>query len=228
MRYSLALVLAVGLGFAACSSESTNEGNGGGGSAGSGTGGTGTGGTAETGGVAGQSGSAGSVSGGGTGGSSGKAGTDAGKADASLDADAGLASTVKCGASAPKCPTQPGRCCFDVDTKTPVCQVGSAVCSWEDNSRIECDGSEDCPSGQVCCSSTSLMVVGDSGIKPPSVTCASSCKSEAGAVRLQVCDVSKTSPTQCLVGSCKKVVHSSPQTGEALVTSLPLGYGVCG
>lgn len=153
---------------------------------------------------------------------------DGGVTDGSADADAGLVSTVKCGANATKCPTDPGRCCFNVDTKTPVCQVESAACASEDNSRIDCDGSEDCPTGEVCCSVVSLMIVGDAGIKPPSVECSTSCKSEAGASRVQVCDVLETSPTQCLTGSCKKVVSANPQAGEAVVPSLPPGYGVCG
>ncbi|MCK6537839.1 MAG: hypothetical protein L6Q84_33100 [Polyangiaceae bacterium] len=231
MRRTFILFVAISSAFGACSSESTNTGS-------SGAGGS-TGGAAATGGSTsggGSGGSAGAGSGGtagqggtgtdaGLGGSDG-GGTDGGETDGSVSP---LPAKVACGSSAPSCPTNPGRCCFEVSKNSPVCQLEAAPCDALLNTRILCDGSQDCASGQVCCHSRSQISYGDGGSNEPIVSCAPSCGSTTGFTRFQVCDLKQTSPTQCLTGSCKKVVHVNPppQASEAYVPTLPLGYGVC-
>lgn len=139
-----------------------------------------------------------------------------------------LPATVYCGSSAPSCDTSPGRCCFETSTDKPVCQLEAAECLAEANTRILCDGSEDCAAGQVCCKvSPGLVGVGGAPNKP-SVYCSTNCTPPAFGSKTQVCDTKQTSPTQCLTGTCKKVVHTNPpNTGEVYDTSLPVGYGVC-
>ena len=230
MRRTFILFVAISSAFGACSSESTNTGS-------SGAGGS-TGGAAATGGSTsggGSGGSAGAGSGGtagqggtgtdaGLGGSDG-GGTDGGGTDGSVSP---LPAKVVCGTAAPSCPTNPGRCCFEVSKNTQLCQPEASPCEPMPNTRILCDGSQDCASGEVCCSSKSLLGFTDGGSYNPTVSCATSCVSNTAFVRSQVCDLKQTSPTQCLTGSCKKVVHvNPPQASEAYAPTLPLGYGVC-
>ena len=230
MRRTFILFVAISSAFGACSSESTNTGS-------SGAGGS-TGGAAATGGSTsggGSGGSAGAGSGGtagqggtgtdaGPGGSDG-GGTDGGGTDGSVSP---LPAKVVCGTAAPSCPTNPGRCCFEVSKNTQICQPEASPCEPMQNTRILCDGSQDCASGEVCCSSKSLLGFTDGGSYHPTVSCAKSCVSNSAFVRSQVCDLKQTSPTQCLTGSCKKVVHvNPPQASEAYVPTLPLGYGIC-
>jgi hypothetical protein len=239
MRSAFILFVALSSAFGACSSESTNTGSSGsggstGGAAGTGgaTSGGGSGGSAGSGSAGSGSGGSGAVAGqGGTaagdaglGGSDG-GGTDGGGTDGSVSP---LPAKVACGTAAPSCPTSPGRCCFEVSKNSPVCQLEAAPCEPLLNTRILCDGSQDCASGQVCCHSRSQISYGDAGSNEPMVSCAPSCGSTTGFTRFQVCDLKQTSPTQCLTGSCKKVVHvNPPQASEAYVPTLPLGYGVC-
>ena len=225
MRRTFILFVAISSAFGACSSESTNTGS-------SGAGGS-TGGAAATGGSTsggGSGGSAGAGSGGtagqgGTGTDAGLGGTDGGGTDGSVSP---LPAKVVCGTAAPSCPTNPGRCCFEVSKNTQICQPEASPCEPMQNTRILCDGSQDCASGEVCCSSKSLLGFTDGGSYNPTVSCATSCVSNTAFVRSQVCDLKQTSPTQCLTGSCKKVVHvNPPQASEAYAPTLPLGYGVC-
>jgi hypothetical protein len=228
--FVLALASLVG-----CSSSSTNESAGAtGGSAGSSAGGGGSGGVGGGGGVGGSSGSAGSVATGGTAGSSGGAAGTSGQGGTAgqgggagaAGSGGGLAATVACGSTAPKCPTNPGRCCFDTGSNAPKCQLAAATCDPNANARIFCDGSEDCASGEVCCMVQSKL--GSPTPYKPSVSCQTDCTTSGTADRFQVCDVSQTSPSQCLSGTCKKVVHTTPpNAGEVYELRLPIGYGLC-
>lgn len=144
-----------------------------------------------------------------------------------MDADAGLAVTVKCVGTTP-CPADPGRCCFNPSTKQPVCQLEQATCSADTNTLIVCDGTEDCPTGQICCSMQNNIYYGDAGPKPPSVACKSDCTSSSYTSAVQVCDPKQTSPTQCLKGACKIVIHAGPAASHQVIEpDLPLGYGIC-
>lgn len=231
MGYRFTLAVAVVWGIVACSSTSTNDENGGGtgGAAGSGAGAGGTGGSNVTGGAAGTAGVAGALTGGGGGvdSSAGQGGTEAGL-DSSADADAGPDAAVKCVGTTP-CPADPGRCCFNVSTKQPVCQLEQAACASDTNTRIVCDGTEDCPSGEICCSTqNNIYYVDSGGPKPPTVGCKTECLGNTYTTAIQVCDPKQTSPTQCLKGSCKTVVHAGPAAShQVLELELPLGYGLC-
>ncbi|MCC6899196.1 MAG: hypothetical protein IT377_09490 [Polyangiaceae bacterium] len=235
MRPLFTLVIALSSAFAACSSESTNTGSAGSGGStggGAGTGGA-TGGTSAGGGSGGGAGTAGQ--GGTAAGDAGLGGSDSGGSDSGGGSDgggtggsAGLPAKVACGSAAPGCPTNPGRCCYESGKDKPVCQLEAAPCDPWVNTRILCDGSQDCATGEICCHAKSLIGFTDGGSYQPTVGCAKTCESNTSAVRFQVCDLKQTSPTQCLTGTCKKVVHvNPPQTTEAYVPSLPIGYGVC-
>lgn len=67
--------------------------------------------------------------------------------------------TVLCGAAA-SCPTMPGSCEIVGQGGTPSMAAISTSCTTSDNGcasagaycvNIECDGSSDCPTGNVCC-----------------------------------------------------------------------------
>lgn len=230
MRRTFILFVAISSAFGACSSESTNTGS-------SGAGGS-TGGAAATGGSTsggGSGGSAGAGSGGtagqgGTGTDAGLGGSDGGGTDGG-GTDGGVSkppAKVACGTAAPSCPTNPGRCCFEVSKNSPVCQLEAAPCDPAQNTRILCDGSQDCASGEVCCLTKPLISPVDSGGYHPTAACAKACKPSPFPYTVQVCDLKQTSPTQCLTGSCKKVVHvGPPKPGETQTLTLPIGYGIC-
>ncbi|MBI3205530.1 MAG: hypothetical protein HYZ29_28580 [Myxococcales bacterium] len=230
MRPFFTLVIALSSAFAACSSESTNTGSAGSGGStggGAGTGGA-TGGTSAGGGSGGGAGTAGqggtAASDAGLGGSDAGGGSDGGGTGGS----AGLPAKVACGSAAPGCPTNPGRCCYESGKDKPVCQLEAAPCDPWVNTRILCDGSQDCANGEICCHTKSALALADGGGHQHTVSCAKTCESNTSGIRFQVCDLKQTSPTQCLTGTCKKVIHVTPPPAtEAYEPSLPIGYGVC-
>ena len=203
-------------------------------SGGTGTSGTGVGGTGEptdassVGGSSGASGAQGagatggsggtggpSAGAGGVGGAGGSSGTrDASATDSNTPTDGSAAdstapaSSVACGATA-SCPTNPGRCCWN--TVTAVCQQGASNCPSDSGIRvqtlIDCDGSEDCPTGQVCClipNTTTLLFT---------VKCASACNG------LTLCNPLHVTPGDCVNGgTCR------PNSG----LGLPPEYYICG
>lgn len=209
----------------ACSSSTTTTSNAGGASGSAGTGGA-------TGGSSGAGGSDGAATGGegGTGGGSGAGGgSDAGSdapLDVAVEASApvvGIAGSVWCGAAAPSCSlANGGKCCYSGGGDAGpsfVCQTSAASCP---TLTIRCDSNNDCASGQVCCLSSKLLVNESSATCKAAGDCQKS-TSDAGVTTsfaTQLCDPTKTSPTECVYpagSSCKPVITSS----------IPAQYFIC-
>lgn len=74
------------------------------------------------------------------------------KGDAAAPFDAGDALGITCGDNT--CLHGSAFCCLSVGGSTPNCQPSGAVgtCNFQiDGKAFQCDGDEDCGSGQVCC-----------------------------------------------------------------------------
>ncbi|MFO0569607.1 MAG: hypothetical protein U0263_28415 [Polyangiaceae bacterium] len=210
LSHSLVALL---LGFA-CSSENTTE------TASGGSGGVAAGGSS-TGGASGSGGSAGTTSGGSGGADGGSSGSDAGSddgdasgtggADGSNDAgDAGGAGG-SVGCNTQTCDLAQSFCCFGASSAT--CAVNGSKCSDID---VLCDGKEDCTDGKICCRFTSPLGIGTdaSTYNSTTISCQVSCTDNQPPLwkKSQVC---KTSG-ECLIGSC-----------QPAGVGYPTGYKIC-
>ncbi|MGE0326342.1 MAG: hypothetical protein AB7K71_13730 [Polyangiaceae bacterium] len=182
--------------------------NGGSASAGGPTGGAPAGGSAgiSTGGGAGAAGSAGTATGGSAGNTAGGA---AGEASGGSGGTPPTPVYVKCGNV--QCPVQDGgKCCYVYDDQNYICQSAAASCTttgsgpYHPKYPYTCDGTADCPAGQICCYTGSPVVPAGGA------TCADTCPSSPAAPVFQVCDPAQTAPSDCLNGSCKPSTAGPP------------------
>jgi hypothetical protein len=187
-----------------------------GGSAGATTGGSGglaagAGGT--SGGAGGATGGTGGATGG-TGGATGGAGGATGGAGGATGGTGGMsgAGNVKCGLKL--CAVSTQSCCFG-DNVTPYCYKKDALAGCKctgllcEKAVVDCDGPEDCGTGQVCCATK-----GVTGSHFDRLFCSKTCQSGIGTTAAVVCHLNAS-------GTCAN--------GKACVADkrLPGGYGSC-
>lgn len=115
-------------------------------------------------------------------------------------AGAGIVSCYTVGDPGATC-TLPVHCCFSNYSSSHDGSCMTSSCSW---GTITCDGPEDCPSGQRCCSH--VLVDPENGITGYSLACQASACGPAPANQ-ELCH-----PTSSAAGTCS--------TGTACVTAL--------
>jgi hypothetical protein len=128
--------------------------------------------------------------------------------------DAGIFTTpttpnmALCGIGGLTCPTPDQKCCADVQNFQFMC-VASSGGTCTAPVVIGCDGSEDCPTGQVCCASGSLQ----------SLSGTFQCKTACDTGDQQICH----NHTQC--DASKPACCTTTVTFGGL--SIPLPFGAC-
>ncbi len=211
------------------SGGSSSGGLGGSETGGSETGGTDTGG-AETGGASTGGNETGGTDTGGTSSGGAETGGTGGNATGGTgsvtDPQAGR---VRCGKDAQQstveCPIDGYLCCWKSTDAAFACQLDTSSCSSTSpqqtpvniKAQLDCDGSEDCTGGKICCYTTQATGHSTSCMLP--ADCKDEPSSGYSTYRRQVCNPDHTVPTDCANGTCKP--------GNGYNGNLPASLYVC-